>query len=323
MPRPADEDRPLWSVMIPTYNCADTLRDTLRSVLAQDPGPAIMQIEVVDDCSTRDDPAAVVAELGGGRVELYQQPQNVGHSLNFNTCLQRAQGQLVHVLHGDDCVREGFYNRMQGVLAKNPDAGAAFCRFITMDRCGHWGTIAPLEQPEDGILSGWLDKIATGQRLQTPCMAVRRAVYEQLGGFDERLAYHEDWEMWVRIASHYAVAYITDPLALYRLSAASETAQGAKVARYGRDLRLTLEVIRPDLPAARAPALLRQARREFALACLRRGHRTFGAGNAAVVPAQIREALLTDFSLDVLARSAYLGLRWCWHAARGLAPRRK
>ena len=60
--------RPLWSVMIPTYNCVNYLRETLASVLAQDPGPEIMQIEVVDDHSTKDDPAAVVEELGCGRV---------------------------------------------------------------------------------------------------------------------------------------------------------------------------------------------------------------------------------------------------------------
>jgi glycosyltransferase involved in cell wall biosynthesis len=48
-PRPPDPARPLWSVMIPTYNCADYLRETLASVLAQDPGPEEMQIEVVDD----------------------------------------------------------------------------------------------------------------------------------------------------------------------------------------------------------------------------------------------------------------------------------
>ena len=82
-PVPEGESRPLWSVMIPTYNCAQYLRETLASVLAQDPGPEIMQIELIDDHSTDDDPAAVVAELGQGRVGFYQQPKNVGVPKNF------------------------------------------------------------------------------------------------------------------------------------------------------------------------------------------------------------------------------------------------
>ena len=62
-PVPSSVARPMWSVMIPTYNCARYLRKTLESVLAQDRGPKSMQIEVVDDCSTEDDPEAVVAEF--------------------------------------------------------------------------------------------------------------------------------------------------------------------------------------------------------------------------------------------------------------------
>jgi cellulose synthase/poly-beta-1,6-N-acetylglucosamine synthase-like glycosyltransferase len=42
-----------WSVMVPIYNCPPHyLRETLKSVLRQDPGPAEMQIEVIDNCST-------------------------------------------------------------------------------------------------------------------------------------------------------------------------------------------------------------------------------------------------------------------------------
>ena len=52
--------RPFWSIMIPVYNCAEYLRVTLASVLAQFPPEDDAQIEVIDDCSTRDDPAAVV-----------------------------------------------------------------------------------------------------------------------------------------------------------------------------------------------------------------------------------------------------------------------
>jgi glycosyltransferase involved in cell wall biosynthesis len=302
--------------MIPTYNCASYLRETLRSVLAQDPGPEIMQIEVVDDCSTLDDPAAVVAELGGGRVAFYQQIQNVGHCLNFNTCLQRARGQLVHLLHGDDCVRDGFYAKMQRVLADNPAVGTAFCRYISMDARGSWVTIAPLEQLEDGILPGWLEKIATGQRLQTPCMVVRREVYETLDGFDNRLAYHEDWEMWVRIASRRAVAYMTEPLALYRVHATSAMARGLRTGENGRDLRLAISIIEPYLPPQRAHAITKLARGNFSLACLRRGHRMLGTASASAVPSQIREALKTDMSFGVIVRAVYLGLRWLWQALR-------
>jgi hypothetical protein len=97
-PVPPGVVRPLWSVMIPTFNCAAYLRDTLASVLEQDPGRDVMQIEVVDDHSTRDDPAAVVAELGRGRVEFFRQPRNTGVTTNLTTALQRSRGHLVHLL---------------------------------------------------------------------------------------------------------------------------------------------------------------------------------------------------------------------------------
>jgi glycosyltransferase involved in cell wall biosynthesis len=116
--------------MIPTYNCANYLRETLNSVLVQDPGSELMQIEVVDDCSTLDDPEAVVKELGKGRVQFYRQPENVGYIKNFETCLQRSRGQLIHLLHGDDCVRDGFYRKMQGLFEEYPEIGAAKLGFV-------------------------------------------------------------------------------------------------------------------------------------------------------------------------------------------------
>ncbi len=46
--------RPLWSVVVPTFHFARFLHQTLESVLSQDPGPDVMQIEVIDDCSNND-----------------------------------------------------------------------------------------------------------------------------------------------------------------------------------------------------------------------------------------------------------------------------
>lgn len=61
--------RPLWSVMIPMFHCARFLRQTLESVLSQDPGPDQMQIEVVDDCSNDNTASEVTRRLGAGRIE--------------------------------------------------------------------------------------------------------------------------------------------------------------------------------------------------------------------------------------------------------------
>jgi glycosyltransferase involved in cell wall biosynthesis len=276
--------------MIPTHDCAGYLRETLASVLAQDQGADRMQIEVVDDASS-DDPQRVVDELGRDRVDFIRQPRNVGHVANFNTCLERARGRLVHLLHGDDCVRDGFYAAMGGLLEREADAGAAFCRYIAIDGDGNWSNVAALEQAEAGVIPGWLERIAVGQRLQTPCMVVRREVYERLGGFDGRGGFAEDWEMWVRIAARYPVAYLPEPLALYRVHAISRTGRFVRTGANVRDLRRVIEINREHLPPERADALTRKALRVTATTCLRRARRALGRGDLGTSWAQLREAV--------------------------------
>jgi hypothetical protein len=290
--------------MIPAHDCAPYLRETLGSVLAQDPGPELMQIEVVDDASS-DGPEAVVEELGGGRVSFFRQPRNVGHVANFNTCLERSRGRLIHLLHGDDCVRDGFYAAMGRLLEVEPAAGAAFCRYIAIDEHGDWSSIAALEQRSAGLIPDWLEKIALGQRLQTPCMVVRRDVYEQLGGFDPRpRGLGEDWEMWVRIAAHYPVAYEPAPLALYRVHSPSLSGRMLRTGENVRDLRRVIEINREHFPPAEADEMARRALRETAVTCLRRARRLLGAGDTEAMWAQVREAIRSDASARVLAEAA-------------------
>jgi hypothetical protein len=211
--------RPCWSVMMPTYNGDPRLVAALESVLAQAPGPEEMQIEVVDDGSTRGDPGALVERVGEGRVSFFQQPSNVGHSANFNTCIRRARGQVVHILHDDDAVRPGFYARLGRALRDRPEVGAAFTRSIYADADGHWRSFSPVERATPGIIDDWLYRIASGQRVTTPSVVVRRSTYETIGGFDQSVTTGgEDWEMWVRIASRFPVWFEPEPLAIYRMN---------------------------------------------------------------------------------------------------------
>lgn len=171
--------RPKWSVMIPAYNCAKYLERTLKSVLEQAPAPELMQIEVVDDCSTNDDPEAVVRKLGQGRVSFYRQPHNVGAIRNFNTCIERSVGQIVHILHGDDTVLPGFYNRLEAAFDQEPTIGAAFCRYIFINEEDNQIKLSAVESSTSGILTDFLQRVAVVCIIQTPSIVVRRSVYEK------------------------------------------------------------------------------------------------------------------------------------------------
>ena len=309
--------------MIPTYNSVDYLAQTLCSVLRQDPGPDAMQIEVVDDHSERDDPEHVVRDVGGGRVSFFRQPENVGHVRNFNTCLQRSRGTLVHLLHGDDAVREGFYETLGAAFELEAEIGAAFCRFIAMDGDGHWQTIGPLMAPVAGVLPNWLEQIARGQRLQPPSIVVRRNVYERLGGFDDRiLSYGEDWEMWTRIAAHYPVWYEPEPLALYRLRVASLSRGAVATGQNIRDLAQAISINRELLPPGQAEAITTFATVDTALTAIRRSHRMLRAGETRGPLVQLREALRLTRSPRVLAGSAKLLAHWAFVHMRRLGRAR-
>lgn len=301
--------RPLWSVMIPTFNCANYLSETLKSVLAQNISPELMQIEVVDDHSTKDDPATVVEQVGQGRVEFYRQPKNLGHTRNFQTCLERSRGRLIHILHGDDCVREGFYHKLQQGFHDMPDIGAAFCRHIWMDEQSHWQRISTLEQSESGVLNHWLEKIALGQRIQTPSIVVKRDVYERLGGFDSRLLWAEDWEMWVRIAAHYPVWYEVEPLALYRVHSASNSGRYMRTGENMQDFRRAIDLVQAYLPTqlsvGKTQQCLKINRQNLAYYALDNALQMLNVGDSVAVIAQLGEALRCKQSLDVLY-SAFL-----------------
>lgn len=240
--------RPFWSVMIPTYNCASYLRETLVSVLVQDPGHEFMQIEVVDDCSTKDDPASVVEELGKGRVGFYRQPVNVGHTKNFETCLNRSRGKLVHLLHGDDRVLPGFYTKMAACFYEYPEAGAAFCRHAFIDESDTRLFLSEPEENHTSILADGLLRLAEYQHIQTPSIVVKREVYETLGGFDSRLSWTEDWEMWVRIAAHYPIVYEPSIMAEYRMHSNSNTGQFIRTGANIKDLKKAVAFISEYTP---------------------------------------------------------------------------
>ena len=222
-----------------------------------------MQIEVVDDASTDADVAGIVEEVGQGRVHYFRQPENVGSLRNFQTCLERSRGHLIHLLHGDDVVYNGFYREMQNLFDAHPSIGAAFSRYSYIDEKGETLFCQDTEMNVAGLLDNWLPRLCERQRIQYAAMVVRRAVYEDLGGF-YGVEYGEDWEMWVRIAAKYPVGYTPVLLAGYRRHAASISGTAFLTGRNMECLRWVMERIQHHLSPASRSTVMRRSRSFYA-----------------------------------------------------------
>lgn len=265
-----------------------------------------MQIEVCDDASTDTDVGALVKEAGAGRIAYYRQPSNVGSLRNFETCLNRSRGHLIHLLHGDDKVRDGFYTRMEALFAAHPAMGAAFCRFVTVDQFNGSALLSELEMPEAGILDNWLERLACKQRIQTPSIVVRREVYEKLGGFYGR-HYGEDWEMWLRIAAHYPTGYIPEVLAEYRKHADSISGQSILTGGNIRDLKAVMDTARPYFTAEQWSRILPQVKKAYAAYAIHTARSIWGRyQHRQGTRSQIREAISLSAAPPFLFQAAKL-----------------
>ncbi len=276
-----------WSVMIPAYNCAELLERTIESVLASDLGPDVMHIEVVDDGSN-DDPQAVVARFNN-RVRFWRQPSNVGAINNFNTCIDRSRGEYLHILHGDDIVKPGFYEAAQHAFGQG--AGAFVCRAEHIDENDVKLRTTRSEQPS-GLWLEVLERLTVSNRVVAACIAMRRSVYEDVGGFSTALPHAADWEMWTRVAAGHPVWFEDRVLGQYREHAGQDTSGRVLNGENIRERRAAIDLLGAYVNSDDWPMRRRKALGYSALYAVRTAAGLARSGEASGAAAQVRESLL-------------------------------
>lgn len=283
--------------MIPAFNCRELLRESLASVLQQAEDAESMQIEIVDDAS-EDDPASLLSEIAPGRVSYFRQARNVGLVRNLNTCVTRAQGDLVHILHADDLVLPGFYAALDELFRNHPSAGAAFSRVRYRDMRNGEETIGPLVRETSGIMADALDVLLRRHPVATSASVVRAEVYRSIGPFDPRFrCCAEDKEMWARIATHWPIAFETRDLAVYRfMREGSSTQRNLASGRYSRDIVRAHRIMETYIPSRYGGALA--AARRYSAAWLTRNvvGRFLAEGDLAAAARNAAAVLACDTS---------------------------
>lgn len=198
------------SVVIPLYNKRDSIRSTIESVLAQ--SFTDFELIVVDDGST-DGSADVVSAFSDERLHLIVKP-NGGVSSARNEGIRQANGEWVAFLDADDLWEMDFLAEISKMIQDFPQAGIAGTSYHYQDD----GVITAKSCPLPSGFYGIVDNTAWDKAhiYCSTAVCCRKTILEEVGMFDERIAYGEDLDAWWRIMLRYPAAYSNRALAVYR-----------------------------------------------------------------------------------------------------------
>jgi glycosyltransferase involved in cell wall biosynthesis len=219
-PPPAQpRDRiPLVSIIVPLFNSAETIAQTLDSALNQD-GPPFEVVVVNDGSTDNGDAVARTRAARDDRVRVIDQP-NSGLSAARNTGIHHSRGEWLLFLDADDWLLPGALRTLTD-RASSARASAACGAVVIADRFGH-----PLTTHIPGAEAIGLDDLLDRTFLSPHAHIIHRDALGQ-ERFDTSLRVVEDLDLWLRLAARGLVWVCTpDPVARYRVRPGSLSKNG-------------------------------------------------------------------------------------------------
>jgi glycosyltransferase involved in cell wall biosynthesis len=202
---------PTVSVIIPSYNAARFLRDSIHSVLNQTWQD--LECIVVDDGST-DSTADVVSAIKDLRLRYHYKQNEKTPSATRNVGVSVSRGEFVAFLDADDVWLPTKLESQMRLLQAKPDLGLVFCAYAITDPELQPLTVIYPEHREDLFLRTLLAEgngIAAGSTALVP-----REVFAQCGGFEIELSVSEDTDFAERVARAFPADGVDECLVLYR-----------------------------------------------------------------------------------------------------------
>ena len=231
---------PKVSVVIPAYNAARFIRQTLDSAAAQTFRD--FEIIVVDDGSQ--DETAQIAQAFDDSIRLIQKP-NGGVSSARNVGMQAARGEYVAFLDADDLWEKSKLEQQVALLDENPSVGLCYAATERVDETGAVVTRIAANAFDDYTTALLLYSCIVSGSCSSAMM--RRELFERAGGFDANFKNYEDWEYWLRLSLITDFAPLPEFLVKYRVTTGSASGNPRRVEM---DMQKILDKFfaAPDLP---------------------------------------------------------------------------
>lgn len=211
------------SVVIPTYNRPELLRNSINSVLSQTYPD--FEIIVIDDCSSDNTPGVLKA-FRDERLKVIRNSSNKGIAAVRNIGVTSSQGKYIAFLDDDDEWLPDKLEKQVRIMEDGPESlGCVYSGCLTMGLNGSEVVSTSIPRYRNKVLN----ELLLENFITTSTTLLKKSCIEKAGLFDEDIPYGEDYDMWIRIAGDFEFDFAPEPLTKYRIHPNSITKNYAKV----------------------------------------------------------------------------------------------
>ncbi len=227
------------SVIVPTYNRAHSIIDSIQSVLNQSHNN--LEVIVVDDGST-DNTGELVASIADSRVKYHRLEENKGAANARNIGVSLAGYEIIAFNDSDDIWHPDKLQEQLEYWNENPECVLVYCAYKVDLPQGGILQVPAQNEELDTLRGDIFYYLLFRPVIGTPTMIVRKELFNELGGFDTSYMVMEDWEFSIRVSRLGKIGYIDHPLITVEATAqdrmSNDSSMKTKMAHYKTKCRI-------------------------------------------------------------------------------------
>jgi len=196
---------PKVSVILPCYNGARWIGQSIESVLAQT--YKNFELIVVDDGSTDNSRKIISSYLYDERVRYIYQ-ENRGFSNALNRGIRESRGEFIGFIGQDDLYMPNKLQVQVEYFDEHKDVDLVHSNYCSIDSSGRIMKVRDIKVPRFSSRGKLIEYLFINNFIGFETALVKRRCFDKVGLFDERMVGFSDHDMWLRIAGEFNIAYI-------------------------------------------------------------------------------------------------------------------
>lgn len=199
------------SIVVPTFNRSEMLRETINSILNQTFKD--IEVTVIDNCSV-DNTKTVLQSFNDKRIRYFEHPNNGIIAVNMNYGMKKARGEYIAFCDDDDLWMPNKLEKQLFEFEKDEKIALICSNGINFNKNGDVGVI----YNNVGDKHFTFEALVFENRIINSSILVKKSVIDEVGMMDEEPEFlgSEEYSLWIRIAKKYKIKYINLPLVKYR-----------------------------------------------------------------------------------------------------------